>query len=169
MRSPRTLMSLVFSSLISSLIAILHCRALGQSRAKRYPFVGHEAFAAPAAFGLRHPFEITQDAALEVIDFGKATRQQVGAGLFAADATGAEHRDAPVFCRIEMPRGAIPELAKTRKAGIDRALEGAERHPEGVPGAPPQRTWRFDQCVPVGRPDIVADLPGRTAPGTAQP
>src|ERR1700743_44269 len=109
MRSPRTLASLVFSSLI----AILPCRALAQSMAKCDPFVEHEAFAAPAAFGLRHPFEIAQDAALEVIDFGKAARQQIGTGLFAADATGAEHRDAPVFCRIEMPRGEIPELAKT--------------------------------------------------------
>src|SRR5882757_5229013 len=76
-----------------------------QAMAESHAFVEHKTFAAPAALALRYAFEVAQDAALEVVDFGKPLREQIGAGLFAADAAGAEHRDLPVFCRIEVARG----------------------------------------------------------------
>ena len=45
-----------------------------------------------------HLFQVFQDAAFEVVDLGKAVREQVGARLLAADAAGAEHGDLPVLC-----------------------------------------------------------------------
>src|SRR3974390_1982070 len=101
--------------------------AFAQTMAERDAFVEDKAFAAPAALGLRHLFQIFQDAALEVIDLGKALRQQERACLLAADAAGAEHCDPAVFCRIELFGGKILEPAKTRDFGIERAVEGAER------------------------------------------
>ena len=70
---------------------------LPQAMAEGHAFVEHKAFAAPAALLLRHAFEVAQDAALEVIDFGKPLRQQIGAGLFAADAA----------CRTSRSSGAL--------------------------------------------------------------
>src|ERR1700754_1636128 len=96
----------VFSSFIGNLLR----PALLQPVAERDAVVKDKAFAAPAALRFRHAFEILQDAALEVIDLGKAARQQQRAGLFAADAAGAEHRDPPMFCRIELLRGKILKL-----------------------------------------------------------
>src|SRR5260370_12612072 len=90
---------------------------------ERDAVVEDKAVAAAAAFRFRHAFQIFQDAALEVIDLGKAARQQKGAGLLATDAAGAEHRDLPMLCRIEILRGKILELAKAPDAGIDGALE----------------------------------------------
>src|ERR1700749_1310833 len=100
--------------------------------AQRDPLVEHKAFAPPAAFGFRHAFDIFQNAALEVIDLRKAAREQIGAGLFAADAAGAEQRDFPMLCRIEMGSDKILELAKTPDAGIDRPFERAHRDLEGI-------------------------------------
>src|SRR4051794_16219227 len=108
-------------SVLASLIAGVLCSALAQVMAKRDPFVEHETFAAPAALAFGNGFQIFQDAALEVIDLGKAARQQIGAGFLAADAAGAEHRDLLVFLRIQGARRKILELAKTPDAGIDRA------------------------------------------------
>src|SRR4051795_13654191 len=110
MRSPS-----VFSSLIGNLLR----SPLPQPVAERDTVVEDKAFAAPAALRFRHAFQVFQDAALEVIDLGKAARQQQGAGLFAADAAGAEHRDPPMFCRIELLRGKILELPEALDAGID--------------------------------------------------
>src|ERR1700729_2229968 len=94
-------------SVFASFIASRPCRALAQSVAERDAFVEHETFAAPAALALGDAFEIAQDTALEVIDLGKTARQQIGAGLFAADAAGTEHRDARLSCRIEMAHGEL--------------------------------------------------------------
>src|SRR6202140_3601390 len=108
-------------SAFMSLIGIPFGQALPQSMAERDAVVEHKTFAAPAALGFRHALEISEDAALEVIDLGKTARQQVGAGLLAADAAGAEHRDPLVFRRIEMARGKILELPKTPYVGIESA------------------------------------------------
>src|SRR5690348_9958274 len=102
------------------LISFVTCRVLvpfaqtsfSQAMAERHALVEHEAFAAPAALRLRHLFEIFQDPALEVVDLGKAASQQMCARLLAADAACAEHRDTPVFCRIEFLGGKILELAE---------------------------------------------------------
>src|SRR5206468_11445964 len=99
--------------------AIIHGPLL-EAVAERHAFVEHETFAAPAALLLRHALQIFQYAALEVINLAKSVRQQIGAGLLAADAPGAEHRDLAVRGRIELSRGKFLELAKARDAGIDR-------------------------------------------------
>src|ERR1700760_1136610 len=104
-------------SLLSSLIGVLLRCALAKTMAKRCAFVEHEAFAAPAAFGFRDLFEIIQDTALEMIDLGETLREQIARGLFAANAAGAEHGDFPILRRIEMTRGKLLELPKTRNLG----------------------------------------------------
>src|ERR1700704_5122345 len=121
-------------SVFSSLIGIMFHPALPQPVAERDAVVKDKTFAAPAAYRFGHAFQIFQDAALEVIDLGKAARQQKGAGLFAADAAGAEHRDPPMFCRIEILCGKILELSKARDAGIDGAPETAHRDLEPIAG-----------------------------------
>src|SRR5437868_2678801 len=71
---------------IGVILAVAGLGALGQSVAERNALVEHETFAAPKALRLGNLFQIFQDAALEVIDLLEALRQQVGTGLFAADA-----------------------------------------------------------------------------------
>jgi hypothetical protein len=43
-----------------------------QTMAERDSFIEHKAFAAPAALFLGHAFQVSQDAALEVIDLAKS-------------------------------------------------------------------------------------------------
>src|SRR6266481_1570753 len=121
-------------SVLASFIATAFHLAFTQPVTKRDALVKHKAFAAPAALGLRHLFQVFQDAALEVIDLGKPACEQVGAGLFATNAAGAEHRDPPMLCRIEFSRGEILELSKASDAGIERAFKRAERHFERIAG-----------------------------------
>src|ERR1700742_56968 len=109
-------------------------RPLAQAMAERDALVEHEALAAPAAFGFRDLLQISEDAALEVIDLGKTPREQQRARLLAADAAGAEHRDPCVLRRIELGRDKIPEVPEARDIRVERALKGAERHLEGVAG-----------------------------------
>src|SRR6266480_7140393 len=98
-----------------------------QPVAERVAVVKDKTFATPAALGFRHAFQVLQNAALEVIDLRKTARQQIGAGLFAADAAGAEHRHLAVLCGIETARGKFPELPKAPDARVERALECAHR------------------------------------------
>src|SRR3954468_22991772 len=107
-------------SVFASLIASLLCLPLAQTMTQRDPPVEHKAFAAPAALARRHGFEIFQNPALEVINFRKAAREQIGAGLLAADAAGAEHRDLAMPLRIECARGEFLELSKMLDLRIDR-------------------------------------------------
>src|ERR1700720_150561 len=99
-------------SAFSSVIGAGFHSAFTQPVTQRDALVKHKAFAAPAALGLRHLFQIFQNAALEVVDLVKPAREQVGAGLLAADAAGAEHRDPSVLCRIELSTGEIFEFAE---------------------------------------------------------
>src|SRR5580692_6073263 len=119
-------------SLPRSLIAILFDLALLQSVAERDAVVEHETFAVPAALRFRHGFQIVQDAALELINPVKTARQQIGAGLFAADAAGAVHRHASMLVGIEMARDKILELPKACDAGIERTGKTADRNLERV-------------------------------------
>src|SRR5437764_9119825 len=89
----------------TSLMGAIVRLSLPQPVAQRHTFVEHKTLAAPAALLLRHAFEIPKDAALEVIDLTKSLRQQIGAGLLASDAAGAEHRDPLVLRRVEFLRG----------------------------------------------------------------
>src|SRR3954468_2764809 len=107
---------------------------LPQPVAQRHALVENKTLAAPAAVLLRHAFEIAQDTALEVIDFIKSTREQIGAGLFAADPSGAEHSNPAMLRRVEFRCRKILELAEVFDVGIDRALKRAHRHLEGVAG-----------------------------------
>src|SRR6478735_8764081 len=116
-RSPRLLIS--FVTIVPSFAQANFLQTMTECDA----LVEHETFAPPAALRLRHLFQIFQDAALEVIDLGKAAREQMRARLLAADAAGAEHRDPAVLCRIELLGGKILELAKALDLGIDRTLE----------------------------------------------
>src|ERR1700760_450646 len=139
-------------SLSCSVLSI--CRllaALAQAVAERDAFIEHEARAVPTAVGFRDFLEISEDAALEVIDLGKAAREQVRARLLAADAAGAEHRDPAMPGRIEPPRGELLELAEARDAGIEGALETAQRHLEGVAGIEQQNVGGGDQRIPLRR------------------
>src|SRR6516162_11079507 len=156
------------TSLLIPLLGLLSLGAFAQAVTERDAFVEHEALAAPAAVRLVHLFQIFQDAALEVIDLGKAAREQMRAGLLAADAAGAEHRDPAMLFGIEMPRGEIPELPEARDVRIKRAFEAAHRHLEGIAGVEHERVGRRDQRVPIGRLDIDADLPSRIGAGVAE-
>src|ERR1700728_482883 len=124
-------------------------RTLLQSMAKRHAAVEHKAFAAPAALRFRYAFEISEDPALEMIDLRKAAREQIGAGLFAANAAGAEHRDLAMPGRIEMTRDEIPELSEAVDAGVNGTFESAHRNLECVAGVEHQRIRRRDHAVPV--------------------
>src|SRR5260370_9104891 len=95
-------------------------RALPEPVAERNAFVKDKTFAAPAALRFRHALQIFQDSALEMIDLGKTARQQPGAGLFAANAAGAEHRDPAVLRRIETAPGKTLECPKSPVAGLQR-------------------------------------------------
>ena len=49
--------------------------------AERHAVVKDKTFATPAALRLRHPFQILQESAPEVVDLRKPARQQIGAGV----------------------------------------------------------------------------------------
>src|SRR5256886_11423737 len=99
---------------------------------ERDAVVKDKTFAAPAALRFRHAFQVLQDSALEVVDLRKTARQQIGGGLFAADAAGAEHRNLPMLRRIEMAREQFPELPQALDARVDRASESAHRDLERI-------------------------------------
>src|SRR5579871_852092 len=99
------------SSISFSLMGRL-LRPLAQTVAQRDAFVEHETLPAPTTLGFRHVLEISENAALEVIDFGKTAREQVRARLLAADAARAEHRDSAMLLGIETACGKLPERAK---------------------------------------------------------
>src|ERR1700761_4144683 len=112
----RSSIAFSFSFGRESFIAIVPRRALVQSMAECDTLVEHETFAVPAALCFRRLFEIFQDAALKMVDFGKSLREQIGARFFAANAAGAEHRDPAMLLRIELLRDEILELSKARDA-----------------------------------------------------
>src|SRR5690606_6525905 len=88
-----------------------------------------EAFAVPQALFRRNGFQILEDASLQMVDLVKALGFHIGGGLFAADASGAEHgdfagalliQDAAGFGLVLNPGG---KFAERDSIGIDRALE----------------------------------------------
>ena len=76
--------------------------AFDQPMADRDALVEDEAFAGKAALLGGDGFEIFENAALEVEHLLEALAQQIGRGLFAAYAAGAEHGDLLVAGRIEV-------------------------------------------------------------------
>src|SRR6476659_6333511 len=97
-------------SVLASLIAIALRWTFPQPVAERNAVVKDKTFATPAALGFRYAFQIFQNSALEVIDLRKTAREQIGAGLFAANAAGTEHRDFAMLHRVELARGKFPAL-----------------------------------------------------------
>src|SRR3954451_25267492 len=97
MRSPSVLISFVTCRVLVPLAQskFLQTKLL-QTMAERDTLIEHEAFAAPATLSLRHLFQILENAALEMIDLGKAACEHMRARFLAADAAGAEHRDFAV-------------------------------------------------------------------------
>src|SRR5437762_6696572 len=135
----------------TSLIGWSFHSAFAQGVTERDAFVEHETLTAPAAFGCRYLFQVFKDAALEVIDLGKTARQKQRAGILAADAAGAEHRDLPVPRRIKCLRGKLLELPKAFDAGIECAFEGAHRKFERIRSVDHERIRRCDPRVPLSR------------------
>ena len=125
-----------------------------------HPLVEHEAFALPAAAGLGHIFQVLQDPALEVVDPLKALLQQVGGGLLAADAAGAEQgQGLGLAFRHQGPQVLLHpsrKLAKRLGAGINGPLEAAQRHFVGVAGVDHQGAGIGDQPIPILGPHVGA-------------
>src|SRR5205807_1697604 len=114
-------------SVFASLIRILCDWALPQPMSERDALVENKTVAAPAARSFRYLFEILQDAAFEVVDLGKAARQQKAGGFLATNAAGAEHCDLAVLRRVEMTRRKILELSERPDAWVDSAGKGTHR------------------------------------------
>src|SRR5215475_9541668 len=126
MRSPGSF------SLMTRLLVRLLLRPFAQAMAERNALVEDKALAAPAAFRFRNVCQIFENTALEVIDLGKALRDEMRARLLAADAAGAEHRDPAMLARIKFVCGKLLEGAKIPELRVERAFESAERHFEDV-------------------------------------
>src|SRR3954468_5698372 len=139
-----------------------------QTMTQRDALVEHETVAAPSAVGFRDLLQISQDAALEVVDLGKTLREQMRACLLAPNAAGAEHRDPLVPDRIELARGEALELAEILYLGIACALERPQRDLERIARVEHQHVRRGDQRVPIGGIDVDADLPGWIGRGIAE-
>src|SRR3546814_15282512 len=87
--------------------------------------VEDEAASVPAALRLGDLFQIGEDAAFQVNDVGDALAFQVGVRFVAADAAGAEHRDALAgeFGGMVAPPGG--EVAEALRMRVHRAGEPA--------------------------------------------
>src|SRR5690606_10203149 len=88
--------------------------------------VEDEAFALPAAFRLWNRLEIGEDASLQVEHLFEALLQQIGRGLLAADAAGAEHRHLAIAGGVEMVGDVALERDEAVDAGVDGTGEAAE-------------------------------------------
>ena len=71
-------------------------------------------------------FEVFQDTAIELIDLTEAGHLHIRPGLFAANASGAEHHDRFILQFFRQPRDAIRELAKMIEPHFDRVIESAK-------------------------------------------
>src|SRR6056297_2075113 len=96
------------------------------------PVVEHETFAAPARLFGWHLREVAENPAVQLEDLAEAFLLEPQAGFLAADSTGAEHRHraAP----IKVTAGPVLELGEAAGAGIDGALEAADRVFIVIPG-----------------------------------
>src|SRR3569833_2243478 len=109
-------------------------RSLLQTMTERDAFAEDEAAAAPATVGFRDLLQISEDAALEVVDLVKTLREQMRARLLASDAAGAEHRDPLVSDGIEFARSEGLEQAETPDLRIARALARPQCDLERIAG-----------------------------------
>ena len=83
----------------------------------RNPLVEHIALAAPETLLLRNGLQVFQDAAAQVVDLLEALVLQIGRGLFAANAAGAEHGNGALLLTLELAGHVVGKLAKILRAG----------------------------------------------------
>ena len=118
-----------------------------------HPLIEHKAFAPPAALGRIHALQIAQDAALQMVHPLKPLLNQMGRGLLAADAAGAEESQGPGTALLHQgtqftlhPDGEIAEGGRIR---IEGSFETPHGHLVGVAGVDHQGVGVGDQGVPV--------------------
>ncbi len=124
----------------------------------RYAVVEHEAVTRPQTVPGGDPFQVIQDAALQVIDMLEALGEQVGGCLLTTDSTRAEHRDVPVPGGIEVvvgPGRELPERPDFRVLGTPESPEMVLVVVTGIHQAYIRTT---DQFVPFLRRHVFADL-----------
>lgn len=124
----------------------------------RDPLVENKAFAFPQAVRLRNRLEVSQHAAMQVMDVGDAFRLQKGGGLLAADAAGAVHGDldrtASIHQRPALVAPPVGKVAKAARVRLHRAPEGAHRAFVVVARVDHEGVRVRDQGVPVLGRDI---------------
>ena len=120
--------------------------------------VKHKAVALPQAGLLWRVFEVVQNAAFKVVNLLKPLPQQVGGGLFAANAAGAKHRDFFVLGWVEMGGYVVGEFSKGVGMGIYRALKGTQLHLKIVAGIDDNHLRIGNDLIPVLGIDVGADL-----------
>ena len=114
----------------------------------------------PLAGGGGDVFEVFEDSSFEVVDLGKALLEHVGGGLFAADATGAEHGDFAVFGGVEVLADVVGEIGEGVERGSDGSGEGSEGGFVGVAGVEEEDFGVGEEVVPVLGVDVLAGAGG---------
>jgi len=123
-------------------------------------FVEDVAGALPLAGFGGDCFEVFEDAALEVVDLGKALLEHVGGGLFAADASGAEHGDFAVAGGVEVFADVVGEVGEGVEGWGDGSGEGADGGFVGVAGVEEEDFGVGEEGVPGMGVDVLAGASG---------
>lgn len=105
-------------------------------------------------------FEVFEDAAFEVVDLGEALLEHVCRGLFAADASGAEHGDFPVAGGVEVFADVVGEVGEGVEWGGDGSGEGSDGGLVGVAGVEEDDFGVGEEGVPVVGVDVLAGARG---------
>ena len=119
--------------------------------------IEHEALALPQRLFLGHLFQVLQDTALEVIDLIEALLLEIGRGLLAADAAGAEHRHLAVLCRVQLARDVVREITEGSGVRVDGTGEGPHFHFIVIARVDQQHLRIGNQRIPVLRLHIGPD------------
>ena len=124
-----------------------------QAVAHGHPFVEHKTFALPQALVCRHGFEVFEDAAVQMVDLVIPQVAQVGGGLFAADAPGAEHGHLGLAAQQRLVVfHPLRQFAEAAGARVDGPLKSANCHLVVVARVHHHHVGLADQLVPlVGR------------------
>jgi len=109
------------------------------------------ALAFPGAGCFGGLFEVFEDAALEVVDLGKAFPEEEGGDLLAADATGAKHGDLAVGGGVEVLADVGDEVGESVELGDGGAGEGADFGFVGVAGVEEEDFGVSGEGVPLER------------------
>lgn len=110
---------------VSAAVALIVV-ALFEAVAYGDALVEYEALAVPEGFFLGDGFEVFEDTALEVVDVFEALGEEVGGGLFAANAAGAVHGNFFVFFGVEVIFDVVGKFAEARCLGVEGVFEGTD-------------------------------------------